>query len=44
MNDETIKLECLICYRTYEIRSDSPGWASVWDSCPLCQLEDDKHE
>ena len=42
--DNVKKLECCLCQQEYEIRSESPGWASVWDFCPSCQLEDDKHE
>lgn len=38
------KLKCCICHQSYEIRSDAPMWASVWDFCPTCQLEDDKHD
>ena len=43
-NNSTTKLQCCICQHEYEIRSDSPMWASVWDFCPACQLEDDEHD
>ena len=35
-----LELECIICNRSYTIRSDTPGWASVRDLCPDCWLED----
>ena len=37
----TVKRLCIICKGEYEISSDTPLWASVWDLCPDCWLEDD---